>query len=97
MNNVIDLPKPKVIIHFDEDGCDSAVTDIPCDVICVDERSPGDRVYRMKHQPYGRQLVKALLGASPVGHADDDALSEDEKRAIVEAFDINPDLPPDIA
>lgn len=92
MGKVVDLPKPKVIIHFDEDGCVTAATDIPCDVICVDERSPRDRVYRMKQQPWGRKLVRALLAGNRMGHADDGLLTAADKRRIEEAFDV---LPPD--
>lgn len=87
MTELIALPKPKVLICFDEHGYVSAATDIPCDVICVDERSPSDRVYRMKQQPYGRQLVRNIIGADEIGHADDQKLSAEEVAEIQKFFD----------
>jgi hypothetical protein len=87
MADIIALAKPKVIIRFHEDGCLSAATDIPCDVICVDERTPNDRVYRMQPQVYGRQIVKDIIGASDIGHAYDQKLSADEVAAIQKFFD----------
>ena len=63
----------KVLILVAEDGGIEVVTDGPAEVISVCDWTPNDRLYRLTaNHTVSADKVAEILGAGPVGSADDD-------------------------
>lgn len=51
-----------VALHFDENGLLRVYSDEGVQVISVDDRSPGDRLYRYMHQPIPEGMLDGTIG-----------------------------------
>ncbi len=74
---------PTVIIHIDEDGIDTIISDVPVTVLNVDERAPSDRVYRRKVEAVGQEFIAAVIGDCMVGHFDDGSPAQARAQTLV--------------
>lgn len=63
---------PRVVLDFAPDGLGDVITDHACEVYCVSEHTPHDRVYQLSaaHR-VSRDEVDARLGDSAIGSAND--------------------------
>lgn len=63
----------RVVINMHPDGGFDVMTDGPCQVYCVSDHTPHDRVYLLSSShTVGSGAVDAVLGNSDVGSAGDE-------------------------
>lgn len=73
-----------VVLHIAEDGSyDLRVWGAETvQVLWIDDRSPGDRVYRADHRETDHNALRELIGGDRIGHAGDGHLDEQTVQAI---------------
>jgi hypothetical protein len=74
--------EPTVIIRYNEDGSQDIISDVPVRVLCIDERCPGDRVYRYTIDTIGGEAVSALIGSDTIGTRHDGTPAQARAEAI---------------
>ena len=74
---------PTVIIHFDKDGNETIISDVPVRVLCIDERCSTDRVYQHEVETLGSDFVETLIGDSTIGHLNDGTPAQARAEALV--------------
>lgn len=72
---------PAIAIHHTKDGDVHYLVPPDATLLIVDDRITHDRVYRHSTSSSAEEIA-ALLGDSPIGHADDGYLSEHQVQAI---------------
>lgn len=72
-----------VVIHFDKDGNETIISDVPVTVLSIDERAPMDRVYRREVETLGYEFVATLVGDCTIGHLSDASPAQARAEAIV--------------
>jgi hypothetical protein len=73
-----------VVLHIAEDGSyDLKVWgDERCQVLWIDERAPGDRVYCQTSRETDPQVLRDLVGSDTIGHIEDGHLDDQTVQAI---------------
>lgn len=73
-----------VVLHIDKDGNYSLRIwgDERVRVLWIDESAPGDRVYEQTCREDDPSELRALIGTSTIGHADDGYLDDQTIQAI---------------
>ena len=75
--------RPAVVLHYDGTGGPQMIWSGEVDVFCVDERCPGDRVYRYTAGAKARDEIAALIGDSEIGSLGDRPAAEQAIRAAL--------------